>query len=117
MAARKSPLRLVARPRCAAPVANDAPDAAVASNIAHGNLALATAALLPLLDATAAKGHAPSRLAAELLRALTEQAAARDAGAAPPEAQMAAAVERLTRLARAQDTHLAQLQAMLDASL
>ncbi len=85
----------------------------VETHVAQNEPALAAAALLPLLDAAAADGHAPCRLAAALLR-MTSPTPPRPA---PPEAELAAAVDRLAALVRQQDEHIARLHDMLDGLL
>ena len=115
--ARKPALRLAAvQASHALDPANDGPEAVAAANLAQGELGLAAAALLPALDAAGADGSTPNRLAAALLRAYgARQAEAAVAQIAPPaETEMAAAVARLTRLAREQESHIARLQSLLE---
>ena len=117
--ARKPALRLAAvRTSQASEPANDCPEAAAAANLAQGELGLATAALLPSLDAAGAVGNVPSQLAAALLRAYAAREAAPAAASGrvtpPAEAEMAAAVARLTQLAREQEGHIARLQSLFE---
>ena len=117
--ARKPALQLATvRTSQAGEPANDLPETAAAANLAQGELGLATAALLPSLDAAGAVGNVQSQLAAALLRAYAAREASPAAAAgrvtSPAEAEMAAAVARLTRLAREQEGHVVRLQSLLE---
>ena len=93
-----------------------APDA-VAAHLAQGETALAAATLLPLLDEAAGAGHAASRAAASVIRALTAPRTHDDPGPVPGDDHLAAALARLMTLLRQQDAQMAQMQAMLEALL
>ena len=119
--ARKQPARLAPAPtpepeRGGAQPAPD-PMSAVRAHIDQSQPALAAAALLPVLDAAAASGDEPSRLAAVLLRTGLSAPGANAAAPPVPQAVLAAATEQLTALLRRQDDQLVRLQEMLDGVL